>query len=311
MGRNMPKIKPDLRVTIGSVALRNPVLLASGTCGYGEELAGQVNFGALGGLVAKSITLKPRPGNPMPRVVECASGMLNAIGLANVGLESFCRDKLPLLRKLPCAVIANIAGSTLEEYREAAEKLDGKNGLAALELNVSCPNVSSGGIEFGREPKILGELVAAIRVKTKKPLWVKLSPNVTDIVPLAKAAEVGGADALTVANTLIGMRFDIEKRMPILANRTGGLSGPAIKPVALHLVYRVAGAVSIPVIGVGGIETAEDIIEFLLAGARAVQIGTATFGNPKAAENAVKGLRLYLRKHRMSSLEPLIGAGRA
>ncbi|NTV52250.1 MAG: dihydroorotate dehydrogenase [Candidatus Firestonebacteria bacterium] len=263
----MPKQKPaSLSVRLGTLELRNPVILASGTCGYGTELEDQVDFSTLGALVAKSVTLTPRTGNPMPRVVECAAGMLNAIGLANVGVEAFCREKLPALRRLPCAVIANVAGSTAEEYLKVVARLESEAGLAGLELNVSCPNVHAGGLEFGRDPGVLGELVAAVREITRRPLWVKLTPNVTDIVPLALAAEAAGADALTVSNTLVGMRMDLEHRRPVLANVTGGLSGPAIKPVALNLVYKTAGAVKIPVIGCGGISTASDALEFLMAG---------------------------------------------
>jgi dihydroorotate dehydrogenase (NAD+) catalytic subunit len=306
----MNRTRPALNVNLGGVKLRNPVLLASGTCGYGTELLGQVRFQSIGGLVSKSITLQPKPGNPMPRVAECSSGMLNAIGLENVGVRTFCGEKLPEMRKLPCAILANVAGSTPEEYIEVVEYLDGRRGLAGLELNLSCPNVRRGGMEFGREPGLLGSLVAAIRRRTRLPLWVKLTPNVTDIIALARAAEDAGADALTVMNTLLGMRMDIQQRCPILANLTGGLSGPAIKPVALRMVYQVAGAVSIPVIGVGGIETAEDAIEFILAGASAVQIGTATFRNPGSAEQAVQGLAAYLRQSGMTGVNELIGAGR-
>ncbi|MCK5217958.1 dihydroorotate dehydrogenase [bacterium] len=306
----MSRSRPDLNVNIGGVKLRNPVLLASGTCGYGTELLEQVRFQSIGGLVSKSITLLPRKGNPMPRVAECTSGMLNAIGLENVGVRTFCDAKLPEMRKLPCALVANVAGSTPEEYIEVVEELDDRPELAGLELNLSCPNVQSGGMEFGREPGLLGNLVAAIRSRTRLPLWVKLTPNVTDIGTLARAAEDAGADALTVMNTLLGMRMDIRQRRPMLANLTGGLSGPAIKPVALRMVYQVAGAVSIPVIGVGGIETTEDVVEFLLAGAGAVQIGTATFRNPGAAEQAAQGLAAYLRQSGMTGINELIGAGR-
>jgi dihydroorotate dehydrogenase (NAD+) catalytic subunit len=306
----MPRPVPSLAVRLGSVDLRNPVLLASGTCGYGTELEGWTDLAALGGLVAKSVTLEPRAGNPMPRTAECAAGMLNAIGLANVGVEAFCREKLPALRRAPCAVVANVAGSTAEEYVRVVQRLETEPGPAAVELNVSCPNVHEGGIEFGRDPRVLAELVSAVRAVTRRPLWVKLSPNVTDIVPLARAAAEAGADALTVANTLVGMRMDIERRRPVLANVTGGLSGPAIKPVALALVYKTAGAVAIPVIGCGGIESAADAVEFLLAGATAVQVGTATFREPGAAARIAAGLREHLRRHRLSAVSELIGAGR-
>lgn len=300
----------NLAVDLGPVKLRNPVILASGTCGYGRELLGWTDFRGLGGLVAKSITLKPREGNPMPRVAECSGGMLNAIGLANVGVEAFCADKLPEMRKLPLAVVANVAGATQQEYVAVVDRLEAEAGLSGLELNVSCPNVHAGGMEFGREARVLHALVAAVRRRTRRPLWVKLSPNVTDIVLLARAAADAGADALTVSNTLVGMRMDIRQQRPMLAFGTGGLSGPAVKPVALALVYKTAGAVRIPIIGCGGIATAEDAIEFLLAGAAAVQIGTATFLDPAAANRVAEGLGGYLRSRGLHSLRDIIGAGR-
>ncbi len=300
----------DLSITLGRLKLRNPVLLASGTCGYGLELEPYLDFRQVGGLVAKSVTLAPRPGNKMPRVVECQAGMLNAIGLANVGLEAFCREKAPAMSQLPCVVLANVAGSSEEEYLSVAKRLDRVPGIKGVELNVSCPNVHAGGLEFGRDPKVLGRLVKHVRRQLRKPLWVKLSPNVTDIVPLARAAEENGAEALTVINTLIGMRMDIDKQKPVLANITGGLSGPAIKPVALHLVYKVAGAVSIPVVGCGGIETPQDAIEFLLAGAQAVQVGTGTFRDPQTAQNLLPGLKAYMRRKGYTRIKQLVGAGR-
>ncbi|MCD4813531.1 dihydroorotate dehydrogenase [bacterium] len=302
------KTQPNLSVTVGGIRLRNPVLLASGTCGYGTELRDWVDFSAIGGLAAKSVTLHPRAGNPMPRVAECRSGMLNAIGLANVGIDVFCEEKMPVLKKMPCAVIANVAGSTPEEYLQVVKKLNRTPGVDGLEINVSCPNVHAGGIEFGRDPNVLQKLVGRLRRATALPLWVKLSPNVTDIISIAKAAEAGGADALTVMNTLIGMQIDIVKRRPVLANRTGGLSGPAVKPVALHLVYKVSQAVAIPVVGVGGIELYTDALEFILAGATAIQVGTATFRNPAAAREIVSGLSTYCRKHGISKIQEIIGA---
>ncbi|MEW6517358.1 MAG: dihydroorotate dehydrogenase [candidate division FCPU426 bacterium] len=301
---------PSLSCTVGRVRLAAPVLLASGTCGYGLELAGHVDFPALGGVVLKSLTQEPRAGNPMPRVAECSQGMLNAIGLANVGVEAFCREKWPKVKALPCAVLANVAGASQAEYVAVARRLDRLDGLAGLELNVSCPNVSHGGMEFGREPRVLERLVAAVRKATKRPLWVKLTPNVADIAPLARAAEAAGADAITVINTLRGLRMDLKQQRPVLGNVTGGLSGPAIMPVALFHVYRAAGAVKIPVVGCGGIETAEDALEFILAGASAVQVGTATFRRPRAAELIAAGLRRQLQARGLRSLKPLIGAGR-
>lgn len=243
----------------------------------------------------------------MPRVAECHSGMLNAIGLANVGINDFCEKKMPILKKTPCAVIANVAGSTPEEYLKVVRKLDQTPGVDGLELNVSCPNVHAGGIEFGRDPKVLKKLVARLRRATSLPLWVKLSPNVTDIVSIAQAAEEGGADALTVMNTLIGMRIDTTQRKPVLANQTGGLSGPAIKPVAIHLVYKVFRSVSIPIVGVGGIETWEDALEFMMAGATAIQVGTAIFRNPSAPQEIAAGLNTYCRNHQISKIQKIIG----
>lgn len=302
--------QPSLACTVGRVRLAAPVLLASGTCGYGLELAGHVDFSSLGGLVLKSLTLEPRQGNPMPRVAECSQGMLNAIGLANVGVERFCAEKWPEARKLPCAVLANVAGASQAEYVAVARRLETLEGLAGLELNVSCPNVRSGGLEFGLAPRVLGRLVAAVRKATRRPLWVKLTPNVSDIAPLARAAEDAGADAVTVINTLRGLRMDLKRSRPLLANVSGGLSGPAIKPVALYHVYRAAGAVKIPVVGCGGIETAEDALEFLLAGAGAVQVGTATFRRPRAAEEIARGVKRYLQAQGLRNLRGVIGAGR-
>jgi dihydroorotate dehydrogenase (NAD+) catalytic subunit len=297
----------DLRVDLGGVVLRNPVLLASGTCGYGLELEPYIAFSKLGGFIAKSVTSQPREGNPMPRVAECSAGMLNAIGLANVGLERFCREKIPAMAKLPCAILANIAGSTEQEYLEVARRLNEQPELAALEVNVSCPNVKAGGIEFGKDPAVLEQLIRSLKTQTQKPLWVKLSPNVTDIRTLARAAEAGGADAICLINTLVGMRIDIKQRRPVLANRTGGLSGPAIKPVALHMVYQAALSVRVPIVGMGGIETAQDALEFIQAGASAVQIGTATFREPKTAEQIVRGLQDYCHRERVSRIQDLIG----
>lgn len=302
--------RPSLACTVGRVRLAAPVLLASGTCGYGADLAGLVNFSRLGGVILKSLTLEPRVGNPMPRVAECSQGMLNAIGLANVGVQRFCEDKWARARNLPCAVLANVAGATQAEYVAVARRLDRLDGLAGLELNISCPNVSHGGLEFGREPRVLGRLVAAVRKATRRPLWVKLTPNVADTVPLARAAEAAGADAVTLINTLRGLRMDLKRKRPVLGHVSGGLSGPAVKPVALYHVYRAAGAVKIPVVGCGGIETTEDALEFFLAGASAVQVGTATFRDPRAGEEIARGLARYLRGQGLPNLKPLIGAGR-
>lgn len=291
-------------IEVGKVKMRSPVWLASGTCGYGVELRGQVDFKKIGGLIAKSVTALPRAGNSMPRVAECAAGMLNSIGLANVGLEEFIHTKIPEMKKLPCAIMANVAGSDAGEYVQTVRRLDSIPELAGLEINVSCPNVKSGGIEFGRNPKILEDLIGKLRKATSKPLWVKLSPNVTDIREMARAAEAGGADAISAINTLIGMRFDISKKRPVLSNRMGGYSGPGIKPVALYMVYQIASATPLPVIGMGGIESTEDAIEFFLAGAKAIQVGTATFRDPKTAENISRGLQEYFNREKIHAFDP-------
>ena len=261
---------PDLRVNIAGLELANPVLTASGTFGYGAEFAGLLDLSRLGGIVTKGISLKPRPGNPPPRIVETAGGMLNAIGLENVGVERFITEKLPFLRDCGARVIVNILGDSEDDYAELAARLDGAPGVDALELNISCPNVRHGGIAFGADPRMAAAVTRAAKARTRLPVIVKLSPNVTDIALMARAVEEAGADAVSLINTLVGMAIDIHKRRPVLANRTGGLSGPAVKPVALRMVWQVARAVSIPVIGIGGIASAEDALEFLLAGATGI-----------------------------------------
>ena len=300
--------KPDLRVRIGGLELQNPVMTASGTFGYGEEFGDLVNLQRLGGIVAKGISLKPRPGNPPPRVVETSCGMLNAIGLENVGVERFISEKMAFLRQAGTAVVVNILGDTVDDYSELAARLNGVEGLAAIEVNISCPNVRKGGVAFGSQPKMARAVTAAVRKKTSLPIIVKLSPNVTDITEIARAVEDSGADAVSLINTLLGMAIDSKSRRPRLANIVGGLSGPAIKPVALRMVWQVAGAVRIPVIGIGGITTAEDAVEFLLAGATAVQVGTANFVNPMAAEEIIDGLADYLQEQKMESVQDLIGS---
>jgi dihydroorotate dehydrogenase (NAD+) catalytic subunit len=298
---------PDLRVNIAGLELKNPVMTASGTFGYGEEFAALVHLERLGALVAKGISLLPRSGNPPPRVVETPCGMLNAIGLENVGVERFINEKMAFLRRTGTAVVANILGDTVDDYSELAARLNGVEGLAAIEVNISCPNVRKGGVAFGSQPEMARAVTAAVRKQTGLPVIVKLSPNVTDITEIARAAEDGGADAVSLINTLLGMAIDSKSRRPRLANIVGGLSGPAIKPVALRMVWQVAGAVRVPVIGIGGITTAEDAVEFLLAGASAVQVGTANFVNPRAAEEIIAGIADYLQEQKMDSVQELIG----
>ncbi|MBI4752795.1 dihydroorotate dehydrogenase [Candidatus Desantisbacteria bacterium] len=292
-------MEPNLSVNIGKLNLKNPVLVASGCFGYGQEYAELVDLSMLGGIILKGITLKERKGNPPPRIVETSAGMLNAIGLQNMGLSRFLEEKLPLLPDIPTDVIANICGETPEEYAAIAKELSNKEGIDALEINVSCPNVSHGGMLFGQDMMLTFEVVNQVRKATALPLIVKLSPNVTDIVPIAQAAVDGGADAISLINTLLGMAIDIEDRKPCLSNITGGLSGPAIKPVALRMVRDVCKSVNIPVIGQGGIMTWEDSLEFLLVGATAVCIGTANFVNPKAGMEIVEGIKNYMKQRKM------------
>lgn len=298
---------PDLRVNIGPLVLKNPVLTASGTFGYGREFSSLIDLDLLGGIVVKGISLRPREGNPPPRIVETPCGMLNAIGLANVGLEAFLKEKLPWLRKLHTPVIVNIYGHTVEEYGTVAAGLRGVGGISAIEVNISCPNVEQGGMAFGTDPRISARVTECVVKEAGRPVIVKLSPNVTDIRQIAVAVEDAGADALTLINTLTGMAIDIEKRVPKLANVSGGLSGPAIRPVALHMVRQVVKAVQIPVIGVGGIMDHRDALEFLIAGARAIQVGTAHFVHPGTAVQIIDGLKRFCQDHAMSSIEEIIG----
>uniref|UniRef100_UPI0040566D2A dihydroorotate dehydrogenase n=1 Tax=Candidatus Electrothrix sp. TaxID=2170559 RepID=UPI0040566D2A len=298
---------PDVRVQIGSLALRNPVMTASGTFGYAREFENLVDLERLGAIVVKGISLQPKPGNPPPRVVETACGMLNAIGLENVGVDRFIAGKMKYLRSLTTPVVVNILGDSVEEYGEIARRLDGVEGVAALEVNISCPNVKKGGVAFGTMPEMAARVTEAVREASGLPLIVKLSPNVTDIVLMAKAVEEAGADAVSLINTLIGMAIDPMSRKPRLANVIGGLSGPAIKPVALRMVWQVAQAVALPVIGIGGITTADDAVEFMLAGASAIQVGTANFYDPSAAENIVQGITGYLQQQGEDRLVDIIG----
>lgn len=300
-------LKADLRVSIGSLKLKNPVMTASGTFGYAKEFEPYVNLHRLGAVVVKGISLEPRAGNPPPRIVETSCGMLNAIGLENVGVERFVQEKMVFLQDVNVPVFVNILGDSINEYREIAKRLNGVPGIAGIEVNISCPNVKKGGVAFGSIPNMAASVTAAVKEESSVPVVVKLSPNVSDITVIAKAVEEAGADAVSLINTLIGMAIDHKSRRPCIANVIGGLSGPAIKPVALRMVYQVAQVVSIPVIGIGGIETYEDVLEFMLAGATAVQIGTANFINPQASEEAVEGLTRYVVDEKLSSIRDVIG----
>lgn len=298
---------PDLSVKIGRVKFSNPVLVASGTFGYGEEYGDFFDLDNLGGIITKSITLNPREGNPPPRTCETPSGMLNAIGLANVGVKKFIQEKLPFLRRLKTKVIVNVAGSTIDEYVEVVRKLEGKKGIDLLEINISCPNVKQGGIVFGSDPKCAYDCIRAVRDNTTFPIIAKLSPNVSDIVEIALAVEEAGADAVSLINTLVGMAIDLEARKPRLANITGGLSGPAIKPVALAMVWKTAQKVKIPVIGLGGIMNTRDALEFILAGASLIQVGTGNFIDPECSVKIVEGLREYCQEKRIKRITDLVG----
>ncbi|HEY5961431.1 MAG TPA: dihydroorotate dehydrogenase [Polyangiaceae bacterium] len=297
-------------VTIGKLTLKNPVLTASGCFGYGLEFDDFFDVSELAGICTKGLSLEPRPGNPPDRICETPAGMLNAIGLANVGVEAFCRDKLPTLRARGVTVIANIFATTLDDFVALARRLDSETGIAAVELNVSCPNVTHGGIEFGRDPRMAAQVTAAVRGATQLPVWVKMSPEAGDLVAVARACEAEGADAITAINTIRGMVIDVDKMRPKLRNKTGGLSGPALRPIAVRMVYELASALKIPVIGIGGIATTRDALEFLLAGARAVQVGTASFQDPAAAKRIVDGIASYCQQHQLS-VEDLIGKARA
>jgi len=300
--------RPSLSVSLGKLELKNPVILASGTVGYGEEYGRLFDLGRLGAITVKGLSLKPRPGHPAPRLCETPSGLLNAIGLHNVGLEVFVADKLPFLRKQNLKVMVNVFGETTEEYVELAEALSRADGVHALELNISCPNTKRGGLSFGSDLEATTALVAAVRRATPLPLFVKLSPNVADLVPFAKACEEQGADGLSLINTIRGMAIDVDTRRPKLTTVIGGLSGPAIRPVAVRMVWEVTRAVRLPVIGMGGIATADDAVEFLLAGASAVAIGSANFADPAASLKVLAGLERHLVRHRMTDVRQLIGA---
>jgi dihydroorotate dehydrogenase (NAD+) catalytic subunit len=299
---------PDLSINIGKLKLKNPVLTASGTFGYGEEFTDFIDLGRLGGIIVKAVTGKSRDGNAYPRMAETPSGMLNSVGLQNKGVDYFIKEIYPRIKDFNTNVIVNVSGSTLEEYVEVAEKINELPNIPAIELNISCPNVKQGGMAFGTVPSSAREVTNSVRKVYKKDLIVKLSPNVTSIVEIAKAVVDGGADILSLINTLLGMAIDIDKQRPVLSTVTGGLSGPAIKPVALRMVWQVHKAVKIPVIGIGGIMNATDAIEFMLAGASAIQVGTANFIDPGVSVKIVNGIEAYLRLHKINSAAELVGA---
>ena len=297
---------PDLRANLGGIALRNPVLTASGTFGYGTELAPFLDLRRLGGIVTKSLTLEPRTGNLPRRIAETQGGMLNAIGLENVGVDAFLREKLPALHP-DVVVVASVFGTEVEHYAEVCERLSASPRVAGVEVNASCPHVKSGGIEFGQNPKLLAELVRGVRRATRRPVLVKLSPNVTSIAEMARVCEGEGADALSLINTLQALDVDIETRRPVLRNVLGGLSGPAIRPVALRMVWQASRAVSIPICGIGGIMTDEDAIKFLICGATAVQVGTASYLNPMAAGEIADGIADWARRRGVARIADLVG----
>ncbi len=301
-------VPADLTARLGPLTLPNPVMLASGTCAYGLEMEPYGDLDGIGAIVVKGLSLERSEGNPPPRIVETPSGMLNSIGLENIGVEAFLRDKLPLLREKGARVIVNIYGQTLDEYRRLAEILGGAEGICALEVNISCPNVKKGGLLFGQDGRETRRVVEAVREKTARPLLVKLTPNVTDVGEIARAAVDGGADALTLINTLQGMAVDVESRRPALANVLGGLSGPAIRPVAVRCLWQARRAVPVPLIGVGGIHGARDALEFIIAGASAVQLGTVNFIYPGRWREVVEGIEGYLQRHGMTSLSQLVGS---
>ena len=297
----------DLTTNFAGIELRNPVLLASGTCGYGEELAPFLDLARLGGIVTKTITPQPRAGNAPPRIVETAAGMLNSIGLQNPGLDGFVQDKWPYLARLQTEIIVNIAAPTADLHRDMSARLEDVEGIAAIEVNISSPNMKDGGMLFGCSPTASREVIAAVRSATRRPVIAKLTPNVTDIVAIAHAVVDGGADGISMINTLLGMAVDWRSRKPVLGNVTGGLSGPAIKPVALALLWKVRQAVDVPIMGMGGIATAEDALEFLVAGATAAQVGTSTFVEPGAAADIVAGIESHCDNAGIARVEELVG----
>lgn len=298
----------NLAVDVGGIKLKNPVMTASGTFGFGQEYAELYDLSLLGGIVVKGTTLNPRLGNPPPRIAETPAGMLNSVGLQNPGVDYVINKELPCLSKYDVSIIINVSGHSLEEYGEIVERLDKVEGVDGVEINISCPNVKEGGMSFGTDPVIAEQVVKLVRAKTKLPVIAKLSPNVTDITEIAKAVEAGGADVVSLINTVLGMAIDIKKRRPVLANIVGGLSGPAIKPIAVCMVWQVVQAVKIPVIGMGGIVSVEDALEFLLAGASAVAVGAGNFHNPRAAVEVIKGLEEWLQDEKIEDIRDIIGA---
>ena len=295
-----------MNVTLAGVELKNPVMTASGTFGSGEEYSEFVDLNKLGAVVTKGVANVPWPGNPTPRITETNSGMLNAIGLQNPGIDVFCERDIPFLKKFDTKIIVNVCGKTTEDYCEVVERL-ANEPVDMLEINVSCPNVKEGGIAFGQNPKAAEEITKAVKKYAKQPVIMKLSPNVTDVTEMARAAEAGGADVLSLINTITGMKIDINRRTFALANKTGGMSGPAVKPVAVRMVYQVANAVSLPIIGMGGIASAEDALEFIMAGATAVSVGTANFFEPRTTEMVVDGIRSFMERQKIEDIHEIIG----
>ncbi len=296
----------NMNVNLAGVELKNPVMTASGTFGSGAEYSEYVDLNKLGAVVTKGVASVPWPGNPTPRIAETYGGMINAVGLQNPGIDVFCQRDIPFLKKYDTKIIVNVCGKTTEDYCKVVERLADED-VDMLEINISCPNVKEGGIAFGQDPKAVEAITRQVKKYAKQPIIMKLSPNVTDITVMAKAAEAGGADVLSLINTLTGMKIDVNRRTFAVANKTGGLSGPAIKPIAVRMVYQVANAVSLPIIGMGGIATAEDALEFILAGATAVSVGTANFHNPCTTVEVVEGIEEYLNKNKIQDIQELIG----
>lgn len=299
----------NTKVNLAGVELKNPVMTASGTFGSGAEYSEFYDLGELGAVVTKGVANVPWPGNPTPRIAETYGGMINAIGLQNPGIDVFCERDIPFLKKYDTKIIVNVCGKTTEDYCAVVERL-AEEDVDMLEINISCPNVKEGGIAFGQDPKAVEDITKEVKKRAKQPVIMKLSPNVTDITEMARAAEAGGADVLSLINTLTGMKIDIHRRTFAVANKTGGMSGPAVKPVAVRMVYQVANAVKVPIIGMGGIATADDAMEFILAGATAVSVGTANFYNPYAARDVARGIEEYMRKYQVDDINTLIGAVR-
>ena len=297
----------NTKVSIAGVELKNPVMTASGTFGSGEEYSEFVDLNRLGAVVTKGVANVPWPGNPTPRVAEVYGGMLNAIGLQNPGIDVFLKRDIPFLKQYDTRIVVNVCGHTEEEYLEVVERL-ADQPVDLLEINISCPNVREGGMAFGQDPKMVEAITGAVKAKARQPVIMKLSPNVTDIAEMARAAEAGGADGVSLINTLTGMKIDVDRRRFVLANRTGGMSGPAVHPIAVRMVYETAQAVNIPIIGMGGVQTAEDALELILAGATAVSVGTANFYNPRATAEIAEGIEAYMQKHRIEAVSELIGA---